>query len=87
MVAWTLGTGRDRYGKMDGQTSLIRYAWPNNIEQSVLRFANPNDVSKRIRTTVRANFDEGKTWPASRVIDAGSSGYTCLTRLTVVVLG
>ncbi|MCE9608479.1 MAG: glycoside hydrolase [Planctomycetia bacterium] len=62
------------------QASLIRFAWPGDQEKSVLLFANPDSLLKRHRTTVRASFDEGKTWPMSRLID-GWSGYTGLTRL------
>lgn len=62
------------------QASLIRFAWPGDKEKSVLLFANPDHLLKRHRTTVRASFDEGKTWPMSRLID-GWSGYTGLTRL------
>ena len=31
--------------------------------------------------TVRVSHDEGRTWPTSKLIDPGSSGYCCLTRL------
>ena len=31
--------------------------------------------------TVRASYDEGRTWPVSKLIDAGPSAYSCLTRL------
>lgn len=36
---------------------------------------------KRERLTIRASFDEGRTWPASRVLHAGPAAYS-----TVVVL-
>lgn len=63
------------------QASLFRYSWASDSQRSVLLFANPDSTSKRERMTVRASFDEGRTWPASRLIDAGPSGYCCLTRL------
>jgi sialidase-1 len=29
--------------------------------------------------TVRLSFDEGKTWPAARLLWEGPSAYSCLT--------
>lgn len=63
------------------QASLIRYSWPTDAQKSLLLFANPDSPSKRERLTVRASYDEGRTWPVSRLMDAGPSGYCCLTRL------
>lgn len=63
------------------QASLIRYAWPEGLHKSVLLFANPASTTKRERLTVRLSHDEGHTWPVSKLIDAGPSGYCCLTRL------
>lgn len=63
------------------QASLIRYAWATGTDQSTLLFANPASTQKRERLTVRASFDEGRTWPVSRLIEPGSTGYCCLTRL------
>jgi acyl-CoA thioesterase-1 len=63
------------------QASLIRYSWPGDSSASTLLFANPASPSKRANLTIRASFDEGKTWPRSRSIDAGPAAYSCLTRL------
>jgi sialidase-1 len=63
------------------QASLIRYSWPGGGQQSVLLFANPASTTRRERMTIRASRDEGRTWPASRLIDPGFSGYCCLARL------
>ena len=67
---------------------LVRYA-PRKGSQTALLFSNPDTASSppvkshypRRRLTVRASFDEGKTWPASRLIDAGSSAYSDLAVL------
>lgn len=80
-MTWSEPTRDEQLIEPTCQASLIRFAWPNDGGRSVLLFANPDHLSKRTRTTIRASFDEGHTWPASRLIDAGSSGYTCLTRL------
>lgn len=41
-----------------------------------LIFVNCNDQKKRQNVTVRASFDDGKTFPVSKVIDAERGGYT-----------
>jgi sialidase-1 len=63
------------------QASLIRYSWPEDSQPSRLLFANPGSTFQRERMTVRLSYDEGRTWPVSKLIDAGPSGYCCLTRL------
>lgn len=63
------------------QASLLRFAWPEQGGRSVLLFANPASRARRERMTVRASFDEGRTWAASKLIDAGPSAYCCLARL------
>jgi len=32
--------------------------------------------------TVRMSYDEGRTWPVSRLVDPGSAAYSCLARLS-----
>jgi sialidase-1 len=49
--------------------------------RDVLIFTNAADSEKRRRLTVRLSYDEGKTWPASRVIQEGPAAYS-----TVIVL-
>jgi sialidase-1 len=63
------------------QASLVRYSFPEKNELSVLLFSNPASKSKRERMTVRVSYDEGRTWPVSKLIDAGPSAYSCLSRL------
>ncbi len=63
------------------QASLIRLAWPEQGGRSVLLFCNPATTKERTNLTVRASFDEGRTWPVSKLIEAGPSAYSCLTRL------
>ncbi len=80
-TTWSEAIRHEQLTEPTCQASMIRYSWPGVKERSVILFANPDHASKRIRTTVRASFDEGKSWPVSRLIDAGPSGYTSLTRM------
>jgi sialidase-1 len=81
-VTWSEPVRDEQLVEPTCQASVLRFSWPGEQQKSVLLFANPDHVSKRRRTTIRASFDEGQTWPVSRLIDAGPSGYTCLTRLS-----
>jgi sialidase-1 len=56
--------------------SVLRYSF----DKSILLFSNP-DASDRNHGTIRASFDEGKTWPVKKVLDPGKFAYSCLTRL------
>lgn len=62
------------------QASLRRHSWPEAGRQSVLLFSNPASTNRE-NLTVRASFDEGRTWPVSRVLHAGPAAYSCLVRL------
>jgi len=58
------------------QASLIAYP-----AKRALLFANPASRESRVRMTVRASLDQGKTWPAAKIIYEGPSAYSCLAVL------
>ncbi len=60
------------------QASLIRVEGERG--KSVLVFANPAST-KRDCMTVRLSTDQGKTWPASRMLYAKSAAYSSLVAL------
>jgi len=62
------------------QASIRRYSWPGDGRKSVILFSNPASA-KRNTMTVRASFDDGRTWPVSRLIDPRSSAYSSLAVL------
>jgi sialidase-1 len=63
------------------QAALERYSWSGPTNRSVILFSNPASESKRVNLTVRASFDEGQTWPVSRVLHAGPAAYSDLAVL------
>ena len=63
------------------QAGIERYSWPQGGEKSVILFSNPASRKGRENMTVRASFDEGQSWPASRVLHAGPSAYSDLAVL------
>jgi sialidase-1 len=62
------------------QASLVRFRWQAGDEKGCLLFANPASRGRN-RMTVRASFDEGGTWPAQKLVYAGSAAYSCLCAL------
>ena len=52
-----------------------------------LVFSNPASTEKRQYLTIRVSRDGGNTWPHSRRIDSGKSGYSSLTTLSPRAVG
>jgi sialidase-1 len=63
------------------QAAIRRYAWPGPTGHGVILFSNPASTRGRVNMTVRASYDEGRTWPVSRVLHSGPSAYSDLTVL------
>ena len=47
--------------------------------KKILLFSNPANQNKRSHMTVKASYDNGKTWPVQRLIHEGPAAYSCLT--------
>jgi len=70
------------------QASLIRYTdVRDGFTRDRLLFVNPANTKKRVNLTIRLSYDEGKTWPISKVIYPGPSSYSCLTVLKDGTIG
>ena len=83
---WTAPGPDPHLGDPQVQASLIRYSWPAGGSEGRLLFANPappvsRERGERIRMTVRLSRDDGKTWPAKRLIHQGPAAYSSLARL------
>ncbi|MBX7257816.1 MAG: SUMF1/EgtB/PvdO family nonheme iron enzyme [Candidatus Hydrogenedentes bacterium] len=69
------------------EASLIRYGCDEKDGKNALLFANPDNsgecygILERTKMTVRASFDEGKTWPVKRLLHPGPSSYSTMVRL------
>jgi sialidase-1 len=61
------------------QASIIRYPHRKKGDQGkdrLLLFSNPDHPRARVNLTLRLSYDEGRTWPVSRIIDPGPSAYS-----------
>jgi sialidase-1 len=57
-----------------GRTTALLYSHPDSGPGA--RPAGADGSRERRNLTVRLSDDDGQTWPTSRVIDAGPSGYS-----------
>lgn len=62
------------------QASLLSYPQARAQGKSIVLFSNPASTARE-RMTVRAGYDDGKTWPHARVLHEGPAAYSCLTVL------
>jgi sialidase-1 len=62
------------------QASIRRLAWPQAGKPGVILFANAAS-ERRERMTVRASFDDGRTWSVSRRLSAQPAAYSCLVAM------
>ena len=65
------------------QASFLRYTLHSKQERNRLLFSNPAHAKRGDRRdmTIRLSYDEGRSWPVSKLIHAGPSAYSCLTIL------
>jgi len=63
------------------QAAIERYSWPDQTNRSVILFSNPASTRGRVNMTIRASYDDGQTWPISRVLYPGPSAYSDLAVL------
>jgi sialidase-1 len=71
----------------DCQGSIIRYTERPACTRNRLLFSNPANKHERVHMTVRLSYDEGKTWPVSKRLFAGTAAYSCLAVLPDMTLG
>ncbi|GAB2789875.1 sialidase family protein [Rhabdobacter roseus] len=81
-LSWTAPEDAPELVEPVCQAALLRYAWPRGRKKkSTLLFLNPASTTKRRHLTLRASFDEGKTWPRLQTLHSGPSAYSSLAVL------
>jgi len=63
------------------QRSTLNAQRASDGREGVILFSNPASEKGRVNMTVRASFDDGKTWPKARVLHEGPSAYSDLAVL------
>jgi sialidase-1 len=69
------------------QGSILRFNFPESDQPGRIMFTNPASQNKRVSGTIRLSYDEGETWPVSRLIYNGSFAYSCLTKVNDQTVG
>ena len=64
------------------QAAIERLGWPQGSNPGVVVFSNPASATGRVNLTLRASFDDARTWPLSKVLWPGPSGYSDLAVLS-----
>lgn len=67
------------------QASLIGFKAPDG--KNLLLFSNPASKEKREKMTIKASFDQGKSWPVSRLVRQGPSAYSDLLAISANEIG
>lgn len=80
-LSWSPVEGDEALVEPICQASIRRFSTTAEGGQSRILFANPASQTTRERMTVRLSLDEGRTWPASRLLYPGPSAYSCLAIL------
>jgi sialidase-1 len=90
MTGWTRPVFDDQLKEPICMASLCRLSEKGESGRNRLLFANPDNpdidgpkeapsrMHGRKNLTVRLSYDEGKTWPVSRALEAGTCGYSDL---------
>lgn len=68
------------------QASLLRFTAIHRFGKNRLLFSNPADT-QRAKMTVRMSYDEGETWPVSKLLHEGPSAYSSLAVLPDHTIG
>lgn len=65
------------------QASFLRYTLRSKNDRNRLLFSNPAHAKTGDRRdmTIRLSYDQGKSWPVSKLLHPGPSAYSCLTIL------
>ena len=59
------------------QASIVRFTDKDSHKENRVLFSNPAST-EREKMTVRISYDECQTWPVSKLLNAGPSGYSDL---------
>ena len=78
---WSKATADRTLIEPPAQASLLRLTTGKAHDRNRLLFANPAGT-RRERMTVRLSYDEGASWPVSRLVYNGASAYSSLVVLT-----
>jgi len=75
-LTWSEPAPADALIEPTCQAGLIRLAKLSAAGHARLLFTNPASTTSRTHMTIRLSEDDGRSWPRSLLLEAGSSGYS-----------
>ena len=81
-VSWSPVQFDERLPERSCQGSIVRLICAPESHRNRILFCCPSDLEKRACLTVRMSYDEGESWPVSRVLYPGSAAYSNLAVTT-----
>jgi sialidase-1 len=77
-ASWSKVEFDERLPEPSCQGSVIRFTDRDRSGKNRILLANPASTEQRANLTARVSYDECQTWPVSKVVYPGSSGYSDL---------
>ncbi len=60
------------------QAGLVRFTHQDQFQKNRVLLTHPSNTEARTHLTARVSYDEGKTWPVSKLVYEGSAAYSDL---------
>ncbi|MFN0169296.1 MAG: exo-alpha-sialidase [Bryobacteraceae bacterium] len=83
---WSAATPDPNLIDPNCQASVVHLSGSGEQGKSRILFANPASTTRE-RLTIKLSYDEGKSWPVAKMLNAGPSGYSDLVVLDDKTLG
>ena len=85
-ASWSEASAEENLIDPGCQASLLRFTDASVHRRNRLLFANPASL-KREQLMIRLSYDEGRSWPVAKLLNAGPSGYSDLAILDDMSVG
>jgi sialidase-1 len=79
--SWQPWSYNDNLSAAGTQASILRFTSEESKDRNRVLFSNPG-ASYRGEFTIRLSYDEGATWPVSKLVYQGAAGYSSLAVLS-----
>ncbi|MBM3801005.1 MAG: exo-alpha-sialidase [Acidimicrobiia bacterium] len=83
---WSKAVADENLIDPECQAGLVRFTQGSAHRKNRLVFSNPASL-KRERLTIKLSYDEGRSWPVAKLLNAGPSGYSDLAILNDMTIG
>ena len=75
-MTWTDAAPIDEIPDPNCQASIARYSYSDEHDRSRIILSNLDSLDTRDNITLRLSYDDGETWPVSKVLYTGPAAYS-----------